>query len=98
MKLASAVLCLLFAVLLRAADPPAPALPQFASATDIKIIWQENVSPGHGEILRLRFETKRSFNGHASDGVSQFFEKQLAAAGWHQSEADTSNEVFVSAW
>ncbi len=88
------LLLILSTSLLHAGTP----LPAFGDATDLKIVWSERSQTKHGEIMRLRFHTGRQFNGHVQNGVSQFFEKQLTAAGWHESEADTSNEVFVSAW
>jgi hypothetical protein len=81
------------------ADAGNPAsIPQLTAPPDVTVRSQERIKSRHGEILRLRFQTSRMFNGSAPDGVSQVFEKQLAAAGWKQLEADTSNEVFVSAW
>jgi hypothetical protein len=89
---------LVLASVLFAIPMAAASLPSLSDAPDVKIVWRERAKTDHGETLRIRFQTKRQFNGHASEGVSQFFEKQLASAGWKESEADTSNEVFVSAW
>ena len=62
------------------------------------IQWRETTRTAHTEALFWRFRTAKRFNGHDPGGVSQVFEQQLRAAGWHESEADTSDNVFVSAW
>jgi len=72
--------------------PPPHATP------GITILWSEHTRTARTESRCFRFHTAKRFNGHDPNGVSQSFEQQLRAAGWQEPEADTSNNVFVSAW
>jgi hypothetical protein len=64
----------------------------------VTILCSEHTRTAHTESQCFRFHTAKRFNGHNPKGVSQSFEQQLRAAGRTEPEADTSNNVFVSAW
>lgn len=73
-------------------------IPELHAVAGVTMRWRERTRSAHTEAVFWHFRTAKHFSGHATDGVSQVFERQLRAAGWRQSEADTSNDVFVSAW
>jgi hypothetical protein len=73
-------------------------VPQLHATPRIIILWSEQTRTAHTESRCFRFRTAKHFDGHDPNGVSQSFEQQLRAAGWEEPEADTSNNVFVSAW
>jgi hypothetical protein len=80
------------------ASSSASVIPPLHGTAGVTIQWREATHTAHTEAVFWRFRTAKRFRGDESGGVSQVFEQQLSAAGWHELEADTSNNVFVSAW
>lgn len=81
-----------------AGGPPSSVVPQLHATPGITILWSEHTRTAHTESRCFGFHTAKRLDGHDPNGVSQSFEQQMKAAGWQEPEADTSNNVFVSAW
>ena len=80
------------------ADAADAKMPVITSVPGVVLSWQETPEGRHVRSVHFRFHTELPFSGKGSRGVAQAFESQLAAQGWEEVEADTSNNVFVSAW
>ena len=78
-------------------SPPAPTASIHAPA-GVAILWQEQRTTSHTVSIHFRFHTNRPLSGSDPSGAAQGFEAQLQQQGWEEVEADTSNNVFVSAW